>query len=65
MTKQSKSEHRLFNMLSCAKEVTESEIEELYSDLKFVFDNPFDALIEEAVVQRKCTYIELTDQMLC
>jgi hypothetical protein len=52
-------------MLSCAKEVTESEIEELYSDLKFVFDNPFDALIEEAVVQRKCTYIELTDQMLC
>ncbi len=50
--------------LSCAKEETESEIEELYSDLKLEFESLFDALIEEAVVQRRCTYIELTDLML-
>jgi hypothetical protein len=51
--------------LSCAKEETESEIEEFYSDPKLVFASLFDAPIEEAVVQRRCTYIELTDQMLC
>jgi hypothetical protein len=64
MTEHTRSQqHRLFKMLSCATEVTESEVEELYNDLKFVFENPFDSLIEEAVHQRNCAYIELADPL--
>ncbi len=59
------SRHRLFNLLMSAPDVTESEIEELFSDLKFVFDDPFDKLIKEAVNSRKCTYIEVAEQKLC
>ena len=57
--------HRLFNLLMSTLDVTESEIEELFSDLKFVFENPFDSLVEEAVTIRKCTYIEFAEQKAC
>jgi len=59
------SRHRLFNLLMSTPDVSESEIEELFSDLKFVFENPFDALIKEAVASRKCTYIEFAEQKAC
>ncbi len=59
------SKHRLFNLLMSTPDVTESEIEELFRDLKFVFENPFDTLIKEAVSSRKCTYIEFAEQKAC
>ncbi len=59
------SKHRLFNLLMSTSDITESEIEELFSDLKFVFENPFDTLIKEAVTSRKCTYIEVAEQTVC
>jgi hypothetical protein len=65
MMNDSGSKHRLFNLLMSTPEVTESEIEELFSDLKFVFENSFDTLIEEAVSSRKCTYIEFAEQKAC
>jgi len=38
------------------------EISELYSDLQFIFDNPFGAAIDHAVVTRGCVYIENLEQ---
>lgn len=49
--------HKLFNELTAAN-VTDEEIEDLYNDLKFVFDSPFDTAIDEAIKVRKCAYIE-------
>ena len=49
--------HRLFDQLSAAN-ASDDEIEELYNDLKFVFDNPFDDAINEAIKVRQCSYIE-------
>jgi hypothetical protein len=45
-----------------AADVSEVEIAELFEDLKYVFDNPFDPLINEAVTLRGCTYIETSEQ---
>jgi hypothetical protein len=41
--------------------VSEEEIEELYNDLKFIFENSFDKLINEAM-SRGSTYIEIEDK---
>ena len=49
--------HRLFDQLNSAN-ATDDEIEELYNDLKFVFDNPFDAAIHEAINVRQCSYVD-------
>jgi len=49
--------HKLFDQLTEA-DVSDDEIEELYHDLQFVFENPFDALIEEAVHRRGAVYVE-------
>jgi len=49
--------HKLFEQLT-ASNVTDEEIEDLYNDLKFVFDSPFDNAIDEAIKVRKCAYIE-------
>lgn len=49
--------HKLFDQLTAAN-VTNEEIEELYRDLQFVFENPFDEAINEAISVRKCAYIE-------
>ena len=49
--------HKLFDQLTAA-EASDDEIEELYMDLRFVFDNPFDAAINEAIHQRGAAYIE-------
>lgn len=38
---------------------TDEEIAELYNDLKYIFDAPFDELINEAVNKRGCAYIEI------
>jgi hypothetical protein len=65
MTHRKEAGHKLFNMLMSAPEVTESEIEDLFNDLKYVLENPFDALIQDAVSHRNCTYIELADQRAC
>ena len=65
MTDRKESGHKLFNMLMSAPEITESEIEDLFSDLKYVLENPFDPLIQEAVTCRNCTYVEVADQRAC
>ena len=49
--------HKLFNQL-VATNVSDDEIEELYKDLQYIFDFPFDELINEAVNKRGCVYIE-------
>lgn len=49
--------HKLFDQLTAAN-ASDEEIEELYLDLRFVFENPFDAAIEEAMHQRGAAYIE-------
>ncbi len=48
---------KLFDQLTAA-DVTDEEIEELYRDLQFVFDSPFDNAINEAITLRQCSYIE-------
>lgn len=48
---------KLFDQLTAAN-VTDEEIEELYHDLQFVFENPFDNAINEAITLRQCAYIE-------
>ena len=48
---------KLFDQLTAAN-VTEDEIEELFNDLQFIFSNPFDNAINEAITIRKCSYIE-------
>ena len=55
--------HKLINQLSAAPNVTEEEILELYQDLQFIYDNPFDAAVEEAVTVRKCAYVEISQQL--
>lgn len=52
------SSHKLINQLSAA-DVPEDEIMELYQDLQFIYDNPFDDAIEEAVTMRRCAYVEI------
>ena len=50
--------HKLFDQLTSAN-ATDAEIEELYQDLRFVFENPFDDEINLAL-SRKCVYVEQT-----
>jgi len=50
-------DHKLFNQLVAANAADE-EIAELYEDLRYIFDAPFDELINEAVSKRGCVYIE-------
>lgn len=42
-----------------AEKVTDNDIAELYEDLRYIFDAPFDDLINDAVVKRGCVHIEL------
>ena len=49
--------HKLFNQLTDAN-VDDDEIEELYQDLRFIFDDPFDVVINDAIKQRGVVYIE-------
>jgi hypothetical protein len=49
--------HKLINQLTSAN-VADEDIEELFLDLKFVYENPFDAAIEDAVAKRGCAYVE-------
>jgi hypothetical protein len=49
--------HKLFNQLTAAN-VSDDEIAELFEDLQFIFQNPFDTLIEEAITLRGATYVE-------
>ena len=52
--------HKLMGQLT-ASDATPDEIEELYVDLQYVFSNPFDDKIADAM-ERGCTYIEVQDQ---
>jgi len=49
-------DHKLMGQLT-ASDATHEEIEELYYDLKFIFDNPFDVKIT-AAMERGCIYID-------
>jgi hypothetical protein len=49
--------HKLFNQLVAAHP-SENEITELYEDLRYVIESPFDTLIAEAVTNRGCAYID-------
>ena len=60
--KKSKLNHRLMKQLTMSADVTEEEIEELFYDLKYIFENSFDAPIESAI-KRGCAYIEQIDQL--
>jgi hypothetical protein len=53
--------HKLMGQLMAAN-VSEEEIAELYEDLKYVFDSPFDTAIGIAVDTRGCTYVEFAEQ---
>ena len=55
-------EHKLFNQLMAAN-VEDDEIAELYEDLRHIFENTFDDLINEAVNKRGCVYLELLQQL--
>lgn len=55
--------HRLMKQLLSAESVTEEEMCELYEDLKNIYDNTADSLIEQAVVQRRCTYVECSSDL--
>lgn len=55
--------HKLINQLSAAN-AAEEDIEELFQDLKFVYENPFDAAIEEAVNKRGCAYVEISQSVI-
>jgi len=50
--------HKLMNQLTAAN-ASDDEIMELYVDLQFIYDNPFDEAIEEAITVRRCAYIEI------
>ena len=50
--------HKLFDDI-LATNPTDVEIKELYEDLRHVFDSPFDELINEAVSNRGCVYLEI------
>ncbi len=56
------SNHKLINQLT-ASNADEDEIMELYTDLQFIYDNPFDKAIEDAVTVRKCAYVEITQSL--
>jgi hypothetical protein len=51
-------EHKLFNQLMEAN-ASDDEIAELYEDLRCIFNTPFDELINKALNERGCVYIEL------
>lgn len=55
--------HKLINQLSSAN-AAEEEIEELFQDLKFIYENPFDQAIEEAVNKRGCAYVEISQPVI-
>jgi len=50
------ADHKLFHLLMDA-DASEEEIEELFQDLKQIFENPFDENIELAI-GRGSTYVE-------
>ena len=50
--------HKLINQLT-ASNASEDEIVELFVDLQFIYDNPFDEAIEDAITVRRCAYIEI------
>lgn len=50
--------HKLFLDLIGAGSSGE-EMKELYEDLRDIFDGPFDRLINDAVSNRGCVYMEL------
>ena len=54
-------DHKLFTQIA-ASDASEDELAELYEDLKFILDNPFAELIDEAVIKRGCVYVELLEQ---
>ena len=54
--------HKLFDQLMDAN-ASNDEIEELYKDLKNIFDAPFDELINEAVNMRGCVLIEVAQTL--
>jgi hypothetical protein len=56
-------EHRLFNQLMAA-DASKEEVEELYYDLKTIFENPFDKEIEGALMHNNSFYIEQSAQLL-
>jgi hypothetical protein len=54
--------HKLMGQLMAAN-VSEEEIAELYEDLGYIFANPFDTSINEAITTRGATYVEIADQL--
>jgi hypothetical protein len=50
--------HKLINQLT-ASNASEDEIVELFVDLQFIYDNPFDEAIEDAITVRRCAYVEI------
>jgi hypothetical protein len=64
MTESISPKHRLMNMLTSAPDIQEAEIEELFNDLKYVYENPFDTRIQRAITENNCTYVENLDQRL-
>jgi hypothetical protein len=57
------SNHKLMGQLMAAN-VSEEEIQELYEDLCYIFDNPFDGDINDAIQNRQCTYVEHNQDIL-
>lgn len=53
--------HKLFDQLTAAN-VADDEIAELFEDLRYIFDAPFDELIKDAVSKRGCIYVEVCQQ---
>ena len=54
-------QHKLFDQLMAAK-ASDEEIAELYADLQDIFASTFDELINEAVNERGCVYMEIPQQ---
>ena len=54
--------HKLMGQLMSAN-VSEVEIAELFEDLKYIFDNPFDCAINEAITLRGSTYVEVGNNL--
>lgn len=55
--------HLLFDQL-IASNPDIADVEDLFFDLKALFDNPFDEAIDEAISSRQCTYIVQLDPVL-
>ena len=51
------TQHKLFNQLMVAN-ANEGEVQELYEDLREIFQNSFDELISQAISQRGCSYVD-------